>query len=123
MQPELSIAPTSPPSVARLSNCLSAGAHCVRRLHGAPRCLVSLAAAYAAAAAAALLGCSFATSHVVRRSNGHAPLPLPFLVCSAAHNVRGYPTLLFFKGKGAEGVKYQGARDVNAFTNWLGEQA
>lgn len=42
--------------------------------------------------------------------------------CSAAHNVRGYPTLLLFKGKGAEGVKYQGARDVNAFTNWLGEQ-
>jgi len=37
------------------------------------------------------------------------------------HGVRGYPTLLLFKN-GGEGEKYQGQRDLSAFTSWLAKQ-
>lgn len=41
----------------------------------------------------------------------------------ASLDVRGYPTLLLFKGKGDRAsVKYSGAREVPSFVSWLSEQ-
>ncbi len=41
--------------------------------------------------------------------------------CSA-QNVKGYPTVLFFKGGQKEGTKYNGAREGPAMTAFLKEQ-
>ena len=40
-------------------------------------------------------------------------------VC-AAHSIRGYPTLLMFKGGNKEGVRYAGPREVPSFLDFLG---
>jgi thioredoxin domain-containing protein 5 len=42
-------------------------------------------------------------------------------LCSA-NNVRGYPTLLFFKGGSREGIKYGGGRDQASLTTFIEEQ-
>jgi thioredoxin-like negative regulator of GroEL len=42
-------------------------------------------------------------------------------VCSH-HGVRGYPTLLYFKPGGKENIKYSGARELNALTDFIKQQ-
>jgi hypothetical protein len=41
----------------------------------------------------------------------------------AKHGVRGYPTLMLFKNGVANPEKYQGARDLAAFTQFIDSKA
>jgi hypothetical protein len=42
--------------------------------------------------------------------------------CSS-NNIRGYPTVLLFKGGNKEGIRYSGPREVASFVDFLQQQA